>query len=194
MSYRNPVISGFHPDPSVCREGGDYYLVTSSFEYFPGVPLFHSKDLVHWQQIGHCLTRTGQLDLRNANSSAGIFAPTIRVHNGVFYMITTNVSSGGNFYVYTNDPRGEWSDPVYVNQPGIDPDLFFDEDGTVYVTSSSSNDITGPGIYQSRIEFRNAHSYGRGPAGNIRRLRIFTGSASGITSLCPKEVLSTATW
>ncbi|MEV5030329.1 glycoside hydrolase family 43 protein [Paenibacillus sp. LPE1-1-1.1] len=154
MTYQNPVISGFHPDPSVCREGEDYYLVTSSFEYFPGVPLYHSKDLVHWQQIGHCLTRPEQLDLRQAGSSGGIFAPTIRVHNGTFYMVTTNVSSGGNFYVYTNDPRGEWSDPIYLDHPGIDPDLIFDEDGTVYITSSASNDITGPGIYQSRIDLK----------------------------------------
>jgi len=150
--YRNPVISGFHPDPSICRDGDDYYLVTSSFEYFPGVPLFHSKDLVHWRQIGHCLTRTSQLELRQAGSSAGIFAPTIRVHNDKFYMITTNISSGGNFFVYADDPRGEWSEPVFIDQPGIDPDLFFDEDGTVYVTSSASSEATGAGIYQSRID------------------------------------------
>jgi xylan 1,4-beta-xylosidase len=154
MNYRNPVISGFHPDPSVSRHGDDYYLVTSSFEYFPGIPLFHSRDLVHWQQIGHCLTRTEQLDLCQARSSGGIYAPTIRVHNGMFYMTTTNVSGGGNFYVYTNDPHGEWSDPIYVDQPGIDPDLFFDEDGAVYFTSSSTNDTTGPGIYQSRIDLK----------------------------------------
>ncbi len=146
-TYRNPVISGFHPDPSVCRHGDDYYLVTSSFEYFPGVPIFHSTDLVNWRQIGHCLTRTAQLDLSKAGSSGGVYAPTIRVHNGTFYMVTTNVSGGGNFYVHTNDPHGEWSDPVFVDQPGIDPDLFFDEDGTVYITSSANQ-----GTYQSRID------------------------------------------
>ncbi|ULO04895.1 glycoside hydrolase family 43 protein [Paenibacillus sp. 19GGS1-52] len=150
MNYRNPVISGFHPDPSVCRVGDDYYLVTSSFEYFPGVPLFHSKDLVHWQQIGHVLTRTEQLDLRTAGSSGGIYAPTIRYYKGTFYMTTTNVSGGGNFYVYTNDPHGSWSDPVYVDQPGIDPDLFFDDDGSVYYTTS--HDAMGQGAYQSRID------------------------------------------
>jgi len=89
--YRNPVIPGFHPDPSVCRRGDDYYLVTSSFEYFPGVPLFHSTDLVNWRQVGHCLTRTSQLDLRGVPSSAGIWAPTIREHDGRFFMITTLV-------------------------------------------------------------------------------------------------------
>jgi alpha-N-arabinofuranosidase len=146
----NPVISGFHPDPSVCRVGEDYYLVTSSFEYFPGVPLFHSKDLVNWEQIGHVLTRTEQLDLRNAWSSGGIFAPTIRYYNGMFYMTTTNVSGGGNFFVYTDNPRGIWSDPVYVDQPGIDPDIFVDVDGTAYYTTSY--DGKGQGAYQSRID------------------------------------------
>ncbi len=152
MQYSNPVISGFHPDPSVCRVGEDFYLVTSSFEYFPGVPLFHSKDLVNWEQIGHVLTRTEQLDLRKAWSSGGIYAPTIRFHNGTFYMTTTNVSGGGNFYVYTNDIQGAWSDPVYVEQPGIDPDLFFDEDGSVYYTTS--HDAMGQGAYQSRIDLK----------------------------------------
>ncbi|SFJ16672.1 alpha-N-arabinofuranosidase [Paenibacillus sp. UNC496MF] len=152
MHYHNPVISGFHPDPSVCRVGEDYYLVTSSFEYFPGVPLFHSKDLVHWEQIGHVLTREGQLDLSRAGSSGGIYAPTIRYRNGLFYMTTTNVSGGGNFYVYADDPRGEWSDPIFVDQPGIDPDLFFDEDGSVYYTTS--HDAKGQGAYQSRIDIR----------------------------------------
>ncbi|CAM3814656.1 glycoside hydrolase family 43 protein [Marinicrinis lubricantis] len=152
MHYRNPVISGFHPDPSICRVGEDYYLVTSSFEYFPGVPLFHSRDLANWQQIGHVLTRTEQLNLKKAGSSGGIYAPTIRYHDGTFYMTTTNVSGGGNFYVYTEDPYGEWSDPIYVDQSGIDPDLFFDVDGTVYYTTS--HDAHGQGAYQSRIDVK----------------------------------------
>ncbi|OBR67616.1 xylan 1,4-beta-xylosidase [Paenibacillus oryzae] len=147
MTYRNPVISGFHPDPSICRHGDDYYLVTSSFEYYPGVPLFHSKDLVHWEQIGHCLSRPEQLDLSRAGSSQGIFAPTIRVHKDIFYMTTTNVTSGGNFFVYTDNPRGQWSDPIYVEQGGIDPELFFDDDGTVYYTTSMDMKV-----YQSRID------------------------------------------
>ncbi len=148
-TYRNPVISGFHPDPSVCRAGGDYYLVTSSFEYFPGVPLFHSKDLVHWRQIGHCLTRETQLNLQAAGSSGGVYAPSLRHYDGTFYMTTTNVSERGNFYVTADDPAGEWSDPVFVDHPGIDPDLFIDEDGTVYYTTSYNQ-----GIYQSRIDLK----------------------------------------
>ena len=133
-TYRNPVIPGFHPDPSICRVEDDYYLVNSSFEYFPGVPIFHSKDLVHWRQIGHVLTRESQLPLHEMQSSGGIFAPTLRYHEGTFYMITTNVYGGGNFYVTAGDPAGPWSDPVWLDESGIDPSLFFDDDGTVYYT------------------------------------------------------------
>lgn len=140
--YRNPVIPGFYPDPSVCRVGEDYYLVTSTFEFFPGVPVFHSKDLVHWEQIGHCLTRPSQLPLKEARPSGGIYAPTIRYHEGVFYMVTTNVSYGGNFYVTATDPAGEWSDPIYVDQGGIDPSLLFDDDGKVYFTSNGDGMTT----------------------------------------------------
>ena len=135
QGYSNPVIPGFHPDPSVCKAGDDYYLVNSSFQYFPGVPLFHSKDLVHWEQIGNCLTRPSQLDLTNANSGSGIFAPTIRYNDGVFYMITTNVSGKGNFLVHTTDPRSEWSEPVWLEQGGIDPSLYF-EDGKCFMVSN----------------------------------------------------------
>jgi len=131
-TFSNPVISGFYPDPSICRVGDDYYLVTSSFEYFPGVPIFYSKDLVHWEQIGYCLTRKSQLLLDKTRASGGIYAPTIRYHEGTFYMVTTNVDGGGNFYVTTKSPEGPWSEPVRLDNQGIDPSLFFDDDGTVY--------------------------------------------------------------
>lgn len=142
MRYRNPVIPGFFPDPSICRVGEDFYLVNSTFEFFPGVPIFHSRDLVHWKQIGHCLTRRSQLILHKEGeqNGTGIFAPTIRYHEGVFYMVVTNVADGegsGNFYVQTTDPAGEWSDPVFLDAPGIDPSLFFDGDGRVYYTGTS---------------------------------------------------------
>ena len=90
MKISNPVLRGFYPDPSVCKANGKYYMVCSSFEYFPGVPIFESEDLVHWTQIGHCLTRSTQVDLERINSSGGVFAPTIRYHEGRFYMVTTN--------------------------------------------------------------------------------------------------------
>jgi len=140
QGYKNPIIPGFHPDPSICRVGDDYYLVTSSFEFFPGVPLFHSKDLINWEQTGHCLTRPSQLPLQKAGSSAGIYAPTIRYNDGTFYMITTNVSGKGNFIVHTKDIRGEWSDPVWLDQKGIDPSLYF-EDGKCYLTTNPDNTI-----------------------------------------------------
>ncbi|MED4958537.1 glycoside hydrolase family 43 protein [Paenibacillus macerans] len=151
-AYRNPVIPGFYPDPSVCRAGEDYYLVTSSFEYFPGVPIFHSRDLVHWRQLGYVLNRPSQLRLDKARSSGGIYAPTIRYHQGKFYVTTTNVTGGGHLLVHSGDPAGEWSDPVWIDQPGIDPDLFFDEDGTVYFSTASGQAETG--IYQSVIDLK----------------------------------------
>lgn len=139
MKYKNPIIPGFYPDPSICRVGDDYYLATSSFEYFPGIPLFHSKDLVHWRQIGHCLTRESQLSLKTAGASGGLYAPTLRFHAGRFYMITTNVNDKGNFYVYTDDIYGEWSEPTWIENKycGHDPDLFFDDDGRVYYSRFS---------------------------------------------------------
>lgn len=139
--YKNPVIPGFYPDPSVCRVNDDFYLVTSTFEYFPGVPVFHSKDLINWEQVGHCLTRKSQLPLDKCGVSSGIYAPTIRYHEGLFYMTTTNLHSGGNFYVTTTDPAGEWSEPIYVKQGGIDPTIFFDE-GKAYFMSTGQGGIT----------------------------------------------------
>ena len=146
QGYSNPVIPGFNPDPSVCRVGDDYYLVTSSFHYFPGVPIYHSKDLVNWEQVGHVLSRRSQLELTDARSWSGIYAPTIRYHDGRFYVITTNCSSKGNFIVTTDDPRGEWSDPLWIDMPGIDPDLFWDDDGKCWY-SGAGND----GIVQCQI-------------------------------------------
>lgn len=169
QGYTNPVVPGFYPDPSVCRVGDDYYLVTSTFEYFPGVPVFHSKDLIHWTQIGHCLTRKSQLPLDNCAASGGIYAPTIRYNKGVFYMTTTNVSGGGNFYVTATDPAGPWSEPVYVKQGGIDPTLFFDEDKTYFLSTAdgitmSEIDInTGKMVGASRVLWRGTG--GRYPEG-----------------------------
>ncbi|WP_217213445.1 glycoside hydrolase family 43 protein [Streptomyces sp. AC550_RSS872] len=133
----NPVIPGFHPDPSVCRVGDDYYLVCSSFEYFPGIPVFHSRDLVHWTQIGNALDRPAQLRLpASMPSSGGIYAPTLRHHDGRFWLIVTNVAKGeGNMLFTATDPAGPWSDPVRLPEvKGIDPDLAWDEDGTCWCT------------------------------------------------------------
>lgn len=132
--YRNPILAGFYPDPSIVRVGGDYYLVNSSFAWYPGVPIFRSRDLIHWRQIGHVLDRPEQLPLDGAGVSGGIFAPTIRFHNGLYYMITTNVTGIGNFYVTAQNPAGPWSDPVMLPEiRGIDPSFFFDDDGKAYI-------------------------------------------------------------
>lgn len=140
MKYQNPVIPGYHPDPSICRVGEDFYIVNSTFEYFPGVPIHHSKNLANWELIGHCLTRADQLPLHKCRPSGGIYAPTIRYHDGWFFMTTTNVSCGGNFIIHSRRPDGEWSDPVWVDQGGIDPSLLFDEDGKVYFTSTGNDE------------------------------------------------------
>ena len=137
---RNPVIPGYHPDPSVCRVGDDFYLVNSSFQYFPGVPVYHSKDLVNWTLIGNVLDRESQLPLKGATSWLGIYAPTLRYHDGTYYMITTNVGNGGNFMVTAKDPRGPWSEPLWLEQQGIDPSLWF-ENGKCYMVSNPDNTI-----------------------------------------------------
>lgn len=137
---KNPILSGFYPDPSICAVGEDFYLVTSTFAYFPGVPIFHSKDLINWEQIGNILSRESQLNLEGANHSQGIFAPTLRYHNGKFYMITTNISHGGNFIVTAEKPEGPWSDPHWLEgAEGIDPSLFFDDEGKAYYVGTRPN-------------------------------------------------------
>lgn len=141
VSYRNPIIAGFHPDPSICRVGDDYYLVNSSFQYFPGVPIFHSTNLTEWEQIGNVLDRASQLQLDTAPSWGGIYASTIRYNDGLFYLITTNVTHGGNFFVTATDPRGPWSDPVWLTQGGIDPSLYF-ENGHCFLVSNPDDCIT----------------------------------------------------
>jgi xylan 1,4-beta-xylosidase len=153
--YQNPVLPGFYSDPSICRVGSDYYMVHSSFGYYPGVPIFHSTNLVNWEQIGNVLTRPAQIPLQKAGVTLGIFAPTLRCHGGVYYMITTNITDKGTFYVTATDPRGPWSDPIPVDMPGIDPSLFFDDDGKAYVTTTVN---WGPhiheGIHLAQIDIR----------------------------------------
>lgn len=152
---RNPLLSGFYPDPSICRVEDDFYMVTSSFSYFPGVPIFHSRDLAHWEQIGHVLDRPEQLPLAPWDISGGIFAPTIRHHRGLFYMITTNVTGGGNFIVTAEKPEGPWSEPHWIEgAEGIDPSLFWDEDGTAYYTGTCGGGPAGgkPMIWLSQID------------------------------------------
>jgi alpha-N-arabinofuranosidase len=141
--FYNPILQGCYPDPSITRKGDDYYLVCSSFAMFPGVPIFHSKDLVNWTQIGHVLDRTSQLKLADCGISAGIYAPQIlyNPNNDMFYMITTEFSGGfGNIVVKTKDPMKGWSDPIKLDFNGIDPSLFFDDNGKAYIVHNDAPD------------------------------------------------------
>lgn len=133
MKVNNPILSGFYPDPSICRVGDEYYLVCSTFAYFPGVPIFKSKNLAEWTQIGNILDRNSQVPLEKSRHSGGIFAPTIRYHEGTFYMVTTNVSCGGNFIVTAKNPEGPWSEPYFLGAAGIDPSLYFEGDKCYYI-------------------------------------------------------------
>jgi alpha-N-arabinofuranosidase len=139
--FYNPVLPGWYSDPSICTNGqGDYFLVTSTFAYFPGVPIFHSRDLVNWHQIGHVLNRPSQLvNMEGQGVNGGIYAPQISYNklNHTYYMVTTNVGAG-NFFVKTQDPFGEWSDPIMLPElEGIDPSFLFDDDGRAYIVNNA---------------------------------------------------------
>ncbi len=161
MKYKNPILRGMYPDPSICRAGDDFYIVNSTFEFFPAVPVSHSRDLINWEQIGHCITRPDQLGLVpcDRQSASGIYAPSIRYKDGIFYMVTTNMvpadGDAGNFYVWTKDPAGEWSDPVFLESPGIDPSFFFDDDGKDYYVGTGNHKI-----YLSEIDFESGKLVG----------------------------------
>lgn len=143
--YLNPVLSGFYPDPSVCRKGEDFYLVCSSFGYFPGIPIFRSRDLVNWEPLGYVLDRPSQLDLEGIRLSGGVYAPAIEYDSRTdrFYLVSTSIDGVGNFIVWADDPAGPWSEPVPIlpGKGGIDPSLFFDDDGKVYLFQN--NDAPG---------------------------------------------------
>lgn len=139
--FYNPILQGCYPDPAITRKGDDYFLVCSSFAMFPGVPIFHSKDLVNWKQIGHVLDRTSQLKVHDTGISAGVYAPAIKYNpnNDTFYMITTQFAGGfGNIIVKTKDPFKGWSDPVKLKFDGIDPSIFFDDNGKAYVVHNDA--------------------------------------------------------
>jgi beta-xylosidase len=169
--HRNPILPGFNPDPSLVRVGEDYYLTTSTFEYFPGLPIYHSKDLVTWSLIGHALTRPSQLNLRTGEPGSGIWAPTLRYRQGIFYVASclwTAYSPQANvrvwprgFYVSTKNPwiTDSWSDPVYFDQLGFDQDLFWDDDGSVYLSTcfraidhDVSSGLKGFAVHVSKID------------------------------------------
>ncbi len=155
-SATNPILPGFYPDPTICRVDDDYFLANSSFEYFPGVPIWHSRDLLHWRQVGHVLTRREQFVRGDGRASTGIYAGTLRHHNGHFFYVTTNISDydAGHFVVHADDPAGPWSDPVHIGGAvGIDPDLAWDQSGQCYLTWKAMSFTEGEfGILQARID------------------------------------------
>ncbi|MBJ7416321.1 MAG: glycoside hydrolase family 43 protein, partial [Niveispirillum sp.] len=136
--YRNPVIAGFYPDPSITRAGEDYYLVNSSFGWLPGLPVFHSRDLVTWTQVSNAIARPGLVNFGHGGLTGGLFAASISHHDGRFYIVNTSFYSGGNFVVTATDPAGPWSDPVWLPdlRNGIDPSLFFDDDGRAWILNN----------------------------------------------------------
>ena len=161
-TFQNPILSGFYPDPSICRVGEEYYMVTSSFVYFPGLPIFYSRDLVHWEQIGHGISSPEQLDYKNCETSLGLWAPTIRYHEGMFYIINTFVSEGrearrDNYIITASDPAGPWSKACFIEgADGIDPSLFFDHDGRMWYAgnyiSSDAHYEGHHGIYLCELD------------------------------------------
>ena len=161
----NPILPGYYPDPSICRVGDDFYLITSSFEMCPGIPVFHSRDLANWEQISYAMTPENGFELECGSFGGGCMAPTIRYHNGTFYIINMNFSQGGNYIVTAKDPAGPWSEPhVLPDVPGIDASLFFDDDGKCYVMSTGN--IVNPdgkeerGIWAAEFDIENFHVIG----------------------------------
>jgi len=144
--FRNPILRGFYPDPSLTRVGHDYYLVTSTFAWFPGLPVFHSRDLVTWTQVGNAIDRPGQLDFGDLGLSRGVFAPTISHRDGMFYILNTCVDCGGNYLITAKDPAGPWSDPIWLKDiDGIDPSFVFDE-GRTWILNNGPPE--GPPLYE----------------------------------------------
>lgn len=139
---RNPILPGFHPDPSILRVGGDYYIATSTFEWYPGVRLHHSTDLLHWRPLGGILGERRLLDLQGVGDSCGVWAPNLSYVDGRFHLVYTDVASFAsgfwdpqNYLVTASDPNGPWSDPVVLHGRGFDASLFHDEDGTSWMLS-----------------------------------------------------------
>lgn len=163
---RNPILPGFNPDPCIVRVGTDYYIVTSTFEWFPGLPIYHSKDLVNWEQIGHVLTRKSQLDLTGIADADGVYAPSITHHDGLFYVTYTIVQGGinwplkgyPNYIVTAKDPKGPWSEPTLINSLGFDPTLFIDDDGKAYVLvrifDHRKGNLSSPGIGMHELDLK----------------------------------------
>ncbi|MBU9721560.1 MULTISPECIES: glycoside hydrolase family 43 protein [Bacillaceae] len=181
----NPILPGFNPDPSIIRVGDDYYIATSTFEWFPGVQIHHSRDLIHWKLIGHPLSRKSQLDIKGNVDSGGVWAPCLSYDNGTYYLIFTDVKShfGGfkdthNYLVTATDIKGPWSEPIYLNSSGFDPSLFHDDDGQKWFVNMVWDHRKGKNRFGGILlqEYSEAEKKLVGPIKNI-----FKGSELGLT-------------
>lgn len=171
---KNPILRGFHPDPSIIRVGEDYYLATSTFEWWPGVRLHHSRDLVNWELIEYPLNRISQLDLRGVGASQGIWAPCLTYDNGIFYLVYTvvkafycNMYDTNNYLVTAADIHGPWSEPVALNNFGFDPSLFHDDDGRKYMVSMVT-DHRVPKKYAGRLVLQEYDPVKKAMTGPVR--------------------------
>ena len=190
QTFKNPILAGGYPDPSICRVGDEFFMVNSSFEYFPALPIHKSKDLVNWELVGHGLNRleqvSGQINLIDVQSNGGIHAPTIRFHNGIYYIITTNVyydeikqrATATNFIITSSNPEGPWSNPIVIKgAPGIDPDIFFDDDGRVwYAGNHQPSDPSFSGeteIWMQELDPKNLQLIGQ-------RFFVWRGACGGV--------------
>ena len=170
----NPILRGFHPDPSIIRVGEDYYIATSTFEWWPGVRLHHSRDLIHWELTGYPLTRVSQLDLRGVGPSQGIWAPCLTYDGGTFYLVYTvvkafycNMYDTENYLVTAEDIHGPWSEPVPLNNFGFDPSLFHDDDGRKYMVSMVT-DHRVPKKYAGRLVLQEYDAAGQKMTGPVK--------------------------
>lgn len=152
MKLKNPIIPGYYPDPSICRVEDDFYIACSSFELYPGIPIFHSRDLAHWEQIGYAMDQNNGFHVTKNSMIGGVMAPTLRYYNGTFYLINANFSDRGNYIVTAKDPAGPWSEPIWLTDvPGIDASLFFDDDGKSYILGTGDVWDNGAGAMERGI-------------------------------------------
>lgn len=162
-TFKNPIIPGFYPDPSICRVGDDYYLVCSSFELYPGIPVFHSKDLAHWEQICYAMTKENGFHVDANMFCGGVMAPTIRYNNGTFYIMNANFAHKGNYLVTAKDPAGPWSEPKWLPEvPDIDCSIFFDDDGKCYIVApgTAEQEDNHRGIFLSEFDLESGKLVG----------------------------------
>ena len=181
---KNPILKGFNPDPSICRVGDDYYIATSTFEWFPGVQIHHSRDLIHWEIAAQPLNRVSQLDMEGVPDSGGVWAPCLSWHDGTFYLVYTNsrtkdrLKDTHNYLVTCDRVDGEWSEPVYINSYGFDPSLFHDTDGRKWFVTMETDFREGHNRFSGILleEYDEAQKKCVGPV-----KKIFLGSDIGFT-------------